>query len=86
MLQVGFEPMIPVFKQAKTVHALDRAATVVKAFIKLKFLKRKWFTKQLNPQYSYILDNLLLFAVCFFARPAYFRTLKMNAYVLPKRL
>jgi hypothetical protein len=24
----GFEPMIPVFKQAKTVHALDHAATV----------------------------------------------------------
>jgi hypothetical protein len=24
----GFGPMIPVFKQAKTFHALDRAATV----------------------------------------------------------
>jgi hypothetical protein len=29
MPQVGFEPMIPVLKRAKTVHALDRAATVV---------------------------------------------------------
>jgi hypothetical protein len=28
MPQVGFEPMIPVFEQAKTVHALDRATTV----------------------------------------------------------
>jgi hypothetical protein len=27
--RVGFEPMIPVFKWAKTVHALDRAATVI---------------------------------------------------------
>jgi hypothetical protein len=26
---VGFEPTTPVFKQAKTVHALDRAATVI---------------------------------------------------------
>jgi hypothetical protein len=29
MPQVGFEPMIPAFEQAKTVHALDRAATVI---------------------------------------------------------
>jgi hypothetical protein len=26
---VGFEPMIPAFERAKTVHALDRAATVI---------------------------------------------------------
>jgi hypothetical protein len=25
----GFEPTIPVFKRAKTFHALDRAATVI---------------------------------------------------------
>jgi hypothetical protein len=25
---VGFEPTIPAFERAKTVHALDRAATV----------------------------------------------------------
>jgi hypothetical protein len=29
MPQVGFEPTIPVFKQAKTVHILDGAATVI---------------------------------------------------------
>jgi hypothetical protein len=29
MPQVGFEPKIPVFERAKTVHALDRAATVI---------------------------------------------------------
>jgi hypothetical protein len=28
MPSVGFEPTIPVFERAKTVHALDRAATV----------------------------------------------------------
>jgi hypothetical protein len=29
MLQVGFEPMIPVFQRAKTVHALDRGASAI---------------------------------------------------------
>jgi hypothetical protein len=29
MLQVGFEHTIPVFERAKTVHALDRGATVI---------------------------------------------------------
>jgi hypothetical protein len=27
--RVGFEPTIPAFEGAKTVHALDRAATVI---------------------------------------------------------
>jgi hypothetical protein len=29
MTQVGFESMIPEFERAKTVYALDRAATVI---------------------------------------------------------
>jgi hypothetical protein len=29
MPRVGFEPTIPAFQQRKTVHALDRAATVI---------------------------------------------------------
>jgi hypothetical protein len=29
MPRVGFEPTIPVFERAKTVHALDRVATVI---------------------------------------------------------
>jgi ribosomal protein L31E len=29
MPKVGFEPTIPVFERAKTVQALDRAATVI---------------------------------------------------------
>jgi hypothetical protein len=29
---VGFEPIIPVFERAKTVHALDRAATMIGSF------------------------------------------------------
>jgi hypothetical protein len=33
MLWVGFEPMIPVSERAKTVHALDRSATVTGACI-----------------------------------------------------
>jgi hypothetical protein len=30
MPQVGFEPTIPVFKRAKTIHALDCVATVIR--------------------------------------------------------
>jgi hypothetical protein len=29
MPQVGFEPIIPAFERAKTVHATDRAANVI---------------------------------------------------------
>jgi hypothetical protein len=29
MPRVGFEPTIPAFEEAKTVHALDCAATVI---------------------------------------------------------
>jgi hypothetical protein len=29
MPRVGFEPTMPEFEKAKTVHALDRAATVI---------------------------------------------------------
>jgi hypothetical protein len=44
MPRVGFEPTIPVFERAKTVHALGRAATVIgiayygtsKAFLNLR--------------------------------------------------
>jgi hypothetical protein len=32
MPQVGFEPTTPVFERAKTIHALDCAATVIGAF------------------------------------------------------
>jgi hypothetical protein len=33
MPRVGFEPTIPVFERAKTVHALDRAVTVIGLYI-----------------------------------------------------
>jgi hypothetical protein len=44
MSQMGFEPTILAFERAKTVHALDRAATVVglKLYDKLK-ISRKYF-------------------------------------------
>jgi hypothetical protein len=31
--QVGFEPMIPVFERAKTIHTLDRTATMIVAIL-----------------------------------------------------
>jgi hypothetical protein len=33
MPRVGFEPTIPVFERAKTVHALDRAVTVIAMYL-----------------------------------------------------
>jgi hypothetical protein len=33
MPPVGFEPTIPVFERAKTVHVLDRAATAIGALL-----------------------------------------------------
>jgi hypothetical protein len=35
MPQVRFEPTITVFERAKTVHALDRAATVIGTYYNL---------------------------------------------------
>jgi hypothetical protein len=34
---VGFEPTIPAFEGAKTVHALDRAATVIDKSYVMKY-------------------------------------------------
>jgi hypothetical protein len=38
MLLVRFEPTIPVFERAKTVHVLDRATTVI--YIYSKYLDK----------------------------------------------
>jgi hypothetical protein len=38
MPSVGFEPMIPVFEPAKTVHALDHAATVITWISTIKYI------------------------------------------------
>jgi hypothetical protein len=40
MSQVGFEPTIPVFERAKTVHALDRASTVMGLQITISVSKK----------------------------------------------
>jgi hypothetical protein len=40
MSQEGFQPKIPVVERAKTVHALDRAASVISLQIYLLFKKR----------------------------------------------
>jgi hypothetical protein len=39
MPRMGFEPKIPVFERAKTVHALDRGTTVIGCFIGTEKLK-----------------------------------------------
>jgi hypothetical protein len=40
MPQVGLEPMILVFERAKTVHALERAATMIGIIMYFFFLWR----------------------------------------------
>jgi hypothetical protein len=50
MRRVGFEPTIPVFERAKTVHALERATTVtgtnkIQANEIWQALRQKQFTK-----------------------------------------
>jgi hypothetical protein len=41
MLQVGFEPTIPVFVRGETIYALDRSVTVMSilAYIKMYYPK-----------------------------------------------
>jgi hypothetical protein len=52
MPQMGFESTIPVFEQAKTVHALDRAATVTGLASvtgsDVKKLTNSWYSKHQN--------------------------------------
>jgi hypothetical protein len=39
MSQVGFEPTIPAFKQAKAVHALDGTVIVIGLYKNIRLLK-----------------------------------------------
>jgi hypothetical protein len=41
MPRVGFEPTIPVFERAKTVHALDRAVTPIGLLVLYGDLKQR---------------------------------------------
>jgi hypothetical protein len=44
---MGFEPTIPAFERAKTVHASDRAATVIVHYLIVKNAKvRGWLSLQ----------------------------------------
>jgi hypothetical protein len=40
MPRVGFEPTIPVFERAKTVHAFDRETTVIGTYKHRKKLRK----------------------------------------------
>jgi hypothetical protein len=62
---VGFEPTIPVFERAKTVHALNSAATVIgvlqKQFLKIHFN----ITLPSAPRFpSWYLLRIFLFIFC----------------------
>jgi hypothetical protein len=60
MPKVDFEPTIPVFERAKTVHALDRAATVIGLFsVYFTYIKKK-IRNQLtrSPCYASVSPNV----------------------------
>jgi hypothetical protein len=59
MPRLGFEPTIPVFKRAKTLHTLERAATVISdpMSVKEKY-KPLSFSLHIIFSYAYILIYL----------------------------
>jgi cobalamin biosynthesis protein CobD/CbiB len=58
MPQVGFEPTISVFERKKTVHALDRAATVIGTSAIL-LVVIPLVTVPLRSQQKVVLQNLI---------------------------
>jgi hypothetical protein len=60
-LRVGFEPKIPAFERAKTVHALNRAATVtgILLIISVAFLS----LSHIHVQFGTVSNDLLVLDV-----------------------
>jgi hypothetical protein len=58
---VGFEPMIQVFERAKTVHALDRTATVIgqvaTTFLKIITVLLLLYFSELSTNFLHYLDE-----------------------------
>jgi hypothetical protein len=84
MPQMGFEPMIPVFKRAKTVHALDHAATAIGSycFVSIKIIllvkkcRNQWFIVHRQ-------DGRVS-VICPAIRPQYLFYLKVKTYEVPR--
>jgi hypothetical protein len=57
MPQVGFEPMIPVFERAMTVHAVARAATVIDQPL-YYYTKKTWNPILYDPGHKGIFKDL----------------------------
>jgi hypothetical protein len=53
MPQVGFEPTIPVFERAQTVHTLDRAATLIGQSLVYAHYFRRLHTEPISQVRSY---------------------------------
>jgi hypothetical protein len=66
MPRVGFESMIPVFERAKTVHTLDRAATVIGyvTYMNIKFLSEEVTSVSAYPQPDGSLSSDPYFSAC----------------------
>jgi hypothetical protein len=81
MPSVGFEPTIPVFERAKTVHALDCAATVI------GYKKAAWDKCNTYIFFTYFLSRDLakkLKSQRDVFKPKGFFPLKENCYIIVK--
>jgi hypothetical protein len=65
MPRMGFEPTISVFERAKTVHALDRAATVIVKLENTTSGKCRCYFGFTFPQFSQIARNITQVDVLF---------------------
>jgi hypothetical protein len=74
MFWMGFEPMIPTFERVKTIHALDRAATVISLFYQVVT------SDEVSRQNSTRIRCLLILAT----HPAYRCLLDVTILVIPE--
>jgi hypothetical protein len=70
MLQVEFEPMLLVFERAKTIHALDRVATVIGVMHHILYLNNL-STNQLIQHSTRSLGHCLMFVLAAFISEFY---------------
>jgi hypothetical protein len=77
MPRVGFETAIPTFERAKTVHALDRAATVIgKYLLERNYFEEKMFTLKMAT--GFYIETLYITLKLY---ADYFRRRKLGPYI-----
>jgi hypothetical protein len=57
---VAFEPTVPVFEKVKTVHALDRAATVSGEITYIHVQREEWWNEQKVWLFTYFIYSFMV--------------------------